>query len=118
MLLKLEVFTNPIIVVALVSVVTGTIKNLTFVPIYSAKCLNSKGTSFYEPIIKSIVSSGLMAIVFLLIGKLFVINSWIKLMFVAVICAVIGFGVSFIILFNKTELKRCLNLIKTKLLRR
>ena len=117
-LLKLEVFSNPIIVVALVSVVTGTIKNLTFVPIYSAKCLGAKGTVFFEPVIKSIASSILMAIIFLMVGKLFIINTWIKLMLVATICAIIGFGISFVILFNKTELKRCLNLIKTKLLRR
>ena len=113
--LKLNILKNPIIIVALVSVITGIIKNLTFTPIYSAKCLGAKSISFYEPILKSILSSCLMAILFLWVGKIIYINSWLKLIFVALICGIIGFGISFIVLFNKYEVNKCLKLVKTKL---
>lgn len=114
-LLKLNIFKNPIIVVALVSVITGIIKNLTFIPMYSAKCIGAKITVFYEPIVKSLISSGIMAIIFLLIGKLILIDSWIKLILVAIICGIIGFIISIIIMFNKTELRRSITLIKQKI---
>ena len=114
-LLKLNIFKNPIIVVALVSVVTGVIKNLTFIPMYSAKCIGAKITAFYEPIIKSLVSSGIMAAIFLVVGKLILIDSWLKLILVAVICGVIGFVISIVIMFNKTELKKSIKLIKNKI---
>ena len=113
--LKLNILKNPIIIVASVSVIIGIIKNLTFTPIYSAKCLGAKSTSFYEPIIKSIISSFVMSAIFVIIGKTFEINTWIELILVACICGIIGFIICFIILFNKTEIKKCLNLIKNKL---
>jgi len=70
-LLKLNIFKNPIIVVALVSVVTGVIKNLTFIPMYSAKCIGAKITAFYEPIIKSLISSRYPILIFFLFNTLF-----------------------------------------------
>lgn len=116
-LLKLGIFSNPIIVVAGVSVITGIIKNLTFIPIFSAKCLNIKKTSFYEPIVKSLISSGLMTLIFVFISKLFIINSWMSLILVALLCGLIGFILSFVVLFNKKEVKKFIILIKNKIKR-
>ena len=113
--LKLNIFNNPIIVVASISVVTGIIKNLTFVPMYSARCLGAKKKAFYGPILKSILSCVMMAIIFLIIGKLFIIDGWIKLILTAILCASIGFVISFAILFNKGELNKIIGLLKTKL---
>lgn len=113
--LKINIVKEPILIVASVSVIIGIIKNLTFIPIYSAKCLGAKATSFYEPIIKSILSSSVIAIIFLVIGKLVEINTWIHLILVAIVCGIIGFIICFVILFNKTEIKKCINLITNKL---
>ena len=100
-----------------VSVITGIIKNLTFIPIFSAKCLNIKKTSFYEPIVKSLISSGLMTLIFVFISKLFIINSWMSLILVALLCGLIGFILSFVVLFNKKEVKKFIILIKNKIKR-
>lgn len=117
-LLKLKLVSNPIYFVAGVSVITALIKNLTFTPIYAAKCLNIKKSSFYMPIIKSILSSSVMAIIFIFISKLININTWFKLLLIACICAVIGFVVSVLILFNKNELIKIKNIINNILKRK
>ena len=49
------------------------------------------------------------------IGKLILIDSWLKLILVAVVCGVIGFVISIVIMFNKTELKKSIKLIKNKI---
>ena len=114
-ILKLNLTDTPIYFVAGVSVITGLIKNLTFIPIYAAKCLNVEKTSFYMPIIKSILSSITMAFIFVIISKLIVINTWIKLLIIAVICAIIGFAVSVLILFDKNEREKVKNVLNTLL---
>lgn len=111
-LLKLNININPIIIVASVSVVTGIIKNLTFTPIYAAKCLNAKITIFYSSIFRSIFSSVVMYIVFGLVHSLFIIDSWLKLLEGAILCGIIGLVISALILFNKEELKKLFNNIK------
>ncbi len=105
-ILKLNLISEPIIVVAGVSVITGIIKNLTFTPMYSAKCLNAKLTSFYEPIIKSILSSSVIAVIFILISKILVVNSWFMLIIDAIICGIIGLVVSMFIMFNKEDISK------------
>lgn len=115
-ILKLNLISNPIFVVASVSVIIGIIKNLTFIPIYSAKCIGAKKTTFYEPIIKSLISSAMMAIVFFIFSKIFIIDSWLKLIIIASICGIIGGGISFIILFSKEEFKRLAEMLKKKIL--
>lgn len=111
-LLKLNIFKEPIIIVAGISAIIGTFRNLIFVPIYSAKCLNVKSTSFYSPIVRAILASILMAFAFLGISKIVLINSWIKLILMAGISAVVGFIISLIILFSPKEYLKIIDIIK------
>ena len=107
-LIKADVLTNPIYAVASVSVITGAIINLTFVPMYSAHCLGKAKTTFYEPILKSLISIVLLVGIFWGISKLIVINSWLKLLIVGAISSIIGIGVSIFIMFNKSEINKIL----------
>lgn len=115
--LKFNLFKEPIIVVAGISTIIGTIRNLIFVPIYSAKCLNAKTTSFYSPIIRSIISSILMTLAFLGISKLIIINSWLKLIVMAGLSAIVGFVISLVVLFSPKEYLKISDLIKSKILK-
>lgn len=114
-LLKLNIFSNPIIVVASVSAITGVIKNITFTPIYSAKCIGAKKSAFFEPIVKSIISSAAMAGIFIFISRTVAIDSWLKLIVVAIPCGIVGFIVSFVIMFNISDIKKYIVLIKRRL---
>ena len=115
--MKLHVATNPIYVVASVSVITGMIINLTFVPMYSAHCLNAPKTSFYGPIIKSLTSSAIMVLIFSFIAKTFTINTWMQLILASLLCAFIGGIVSMFIMFNKNELEKIFGVVKSKIVR-
>lgn len=115
LLLKFVPFINPLIIIAGVSAVTSTIKNLIFVPIYSAKCLEVDKKSFYPPIVKSVVSSLFMGAVFSIFTYTFDINSWLKLIIFAIICGALGFGISLLVLFDKEEVKKLISLIKNKI---
>jgi len=114
-LLKLNIFKSGIMVIAGFSVITCLIKNLTFTPIYSAHCLGIKKTTFYSPIIQTILNALTMFVVFSIINKIVVIDSWKMLILVAIICGIIGICISFLIMFNKNEKKKIIKIIKQKL---
>lgn len=113
-LLKLNIVSDGLYVIAGVSVITAIIRNLTFTPIYSAHCLGVKKTTFYFPIFQTLINSVIMFIIFAIINKIFTINSWLSLIGVAIIAAVFGLLVSFCIMFNKDEKSKIINIIKSK----
>ena len=85
---------------------------LAFVPIYAAMNLKVKLTTFYKPLIKSIIVS-IFIIGMFLIGEHFVqINTWTNLIFIAMIFGGIGYGLSFITLLNKNEKIKIINKVK------
>ncbi len=114
-LLKLELFANPIIVVASVSVVIGIIKNMTFTPMYAAKCLNQNLFVFYKALFRSIFSNIVLAIFFVAVSKLFVIDTWLKLITIAIVCGSIGFLINMLLLFNFNDIKKIFLLVRNKL---
>lgn len=116
-LLKFKVFASPVIVIASVSAITMAIKNLTFIPIYSAKCLNVRSYEFYSTILRTLISGLVLLIVFSLIKNMFNINSWISLLSSALISGIVGFVLEIFVLFKKEELNRIYKFILSKLKR-
>lgn len=101
--IKFGLVSNGIYLIASLSVIISIIKNLTFTPMYSAKCLGKSKKIFYKPILQSILSSCVLFIIFKIVGNIFVINSWVKLIILASLSAAIGVIVTYFIMFNKVE---------------
>lgn len=102
-------FTNlGIYAVAGTSIITGTLVNITFVPIYVAKkCLNVKWNTFYPIIFKYVGTSlGLIGILYLIkifIDKFNITYNWITVFATAIVTGIIGLIINYCLLFNKEE---------------
>ena len=93
-----------IIYIALVGAFYNTLRVLTFLPIYGAKCLNFKLTTFYPVILRNALSVVILVIISVAINLFFEIDSWFKLIGCAVVIALIGLVTNVLTLFNKEEL--------------
>lgn len=112
-------FTNlGIYAIAGISILVGTIKNLTFTPIYASKCLNISKKTFYPTIFKCLFSSVLLIVCFTFIGSIFKITNWLYLIAICGISGVIGLIINFIVLFNKTERDQFIIMIKSKIFKK
>jgi len=118
-LLKLNVAPGyEIVIISGVSVFTSIIKNLTFTPMFSAKCLKVKITTFYSTIFTGILSAISLIVVFYVISKQFVINTWLQLITTCVICGFIGIVINYFILFNRNQRIEFFNTLKKIVKRR
>lgn len=103
--------------VAATSIITGTLVNITFVPIYVAKrCLGLKWNTFY-PIILKYVGTSVGLIVILYIMKIFIDKfnftyNWIIVFGTAVVTGIIGLIINYCLLFNKEEKGQFKNTLK------
>lgn len=103
-LLGLNLFEGyEIVVISGVSVFTSIIKNLTFTPMYAAKCLNANLMVFYKTIISGVISAIVLILCFFAISTIINPTTWISLIACAFICGVVGIFVNYFILLNKTE---------------
>lgn len=108
-----------IFAVAGVSKVVGLIVNLTYLPIYSAKCLKVKWTTFYPIIFRYMGTTLVMVAAFAVVRGIYgVANSWISFLVLLCICGIIGCLINYFMLFNKEEHKivndRVLRIIRRK----
>lgn len=97
-----------------VSSVYGIIRNLTFTPIYAAKCLDFKLWTFYPVIFKNLFNIALLMIIENIVKYFIIPNSWIMLIVNGMICVVIGSIVTLVIMFDAQDRKMIIN----KILRR
>jgi O-antigen/teichoic acid export membrane protein len=82
------------------------VRSLTFLPIYGAKCLNLKWTTFYFVIFKNLFLLILLIIVLGWLKRYIVINDWIGFILYAVfISAVTGISIAFFMLNKDQKLK-------------
>lgn len=88
------------------------VRLLTFLPIYGAKCLDFKITTFYPAIFKNVISVTILIIVAYLVGGIFSINSWIKLILACAFIGILGLAINMFILFSKQERAESLKIIK------
>ena len=117
-LLSLNIFKGyEIVVISGVSVFTSIIKNLTFTPIYAAKCLNTNITVFYKTIFTGMISAIILIITFAFISNIINPITWPSLIICALICGLFGIIINYIILLNHNEREIFKNSIKSMLLR-
>ena len=104
-----------IVLISGVNVFISIVKNLTFTPMYSAYCLNIKKNSFYPTIFNGILSAIILSVIFYIIRIIHIPTSWVALLFSAFICTTFGLIANFLILFNKNQRKKVVDIIKNKL---
>lgn len=91
------------------------LRNMTFTPIYAAKCLNLKWNEFYISIFKGILCCLVMLIVCILFRKIILIDNWIKLISVAIISSIITLYINLYIMYNRDERKEIIGICYKKI---
>lgn len=74
-----------------------------FAPLYAAHTLKVKWTTFYFPLFKGMLSSAVILGCFYFVNSRILIDSWLKLAIVGVVCGIAGYLINYIILLNKDE---------------
>ena len=100
--------------IAGVSSILMALRSIFFVPMYAAHLLKRKLTTFYPSIIRGWINFALLFVIFAFINSLFTLDSWVKLVAVCAAAAVIGYIISAVVLFKKSELKKILNKVTGK----
>ncbi|MBQ8184494.1 MAG: MATE family efflux transporter [Lachnospiraceae bacterium] len=101
--------------IAGVSTIIGLVRNLTFTPIYAAKCLDLKWNYFYGDIGMGLVSISCIYVLGLASQWLFPIDSWMGLIVVGCCTGVLALGVNFLIVLRKSEREMIFAKLKEKL---
>ena len=101
-----------------ISSILSVIRALFFLPIYGGKCINIGPKVFYKPMFINVVALAVITAVGLLIGKIFLIDSWMKLILAAITLGIIGLLVNYLILFSKEDKIRAKDIFFTKVLKR
>lgn len=101
-----------IIYIACVGAFYNILRVLTFLPIYGAKCLDFKKTTFYPAILKNTLSVVILVVVAFGINSVLHINSWIKMIIACMLLGIIGLIINIFILFNKEERNENIVLVK------
>lgn len=102
-------------IIAGVSTVFSLIKSFTFLPLYGAKCLKFKLTTFYPIIFKNFVCISIITILSVLIKNFIAIDGWITLIVCAGLTCLLSCLINFYTLFNKEDRIDVINGIKKKL---
>lgn len=92
-----------IFAVAGVSTTTAIIKNLTFTPMYSAKCLGISRMTFYPTIFRYLFSSSVIIFIYTIIFRFTSIYSWKVFFSSGILCTLIGGACNYLFLFNSDE---------------
>lgn len=90
---------------------------LIFVPIYAAHNLEENILTFYPPLLRGIISSILMIVLFRAVLSIYEITSWAGLICMAAVCGMIGYTINYCIVFSAEEKKKVLALIREKVRR-
>jgi O-antigen/teichoic acid export membrane protein len=82
------------------------LRSITFLPIYGAKCLGLKWSTFYPLILKNLFLSVVITIAFLLVKKYLIINTWFNFITMAImICIITAMLMGFFILSKDQKAK-------------
>jgi hypothetical protein len=103
--------------IAGVSVVVGLIRNMVFTPIYAAKCLEVKWTTFYSDIFMGLASIGIITVVAMLSKLVLPMDNWITFFVSGGFMGCVALGLNFFIVLGKTERQMVLEKVMSKLKR-
>ncbi len=88
-----------------------------FQPFYTAKLLNIKVSVFFKSIFRNCVVFGVVYIFFSCFKSFFRMESWFGFIFAIGVSGLIGYAISFLLLFDKNEFRSTISLIKSKIKR-
>ena len=100
-----------IIYIASVGAFYNVLRLLTFMPIYSAKCLDFKLTTFYPPIFKNALSVVVLSVFAFMLNSFVPVNSWIMFIAVCAVTAIVGIAANMFTLFSRGERAELLALV-------
>jgi len=103
-----------LMIIAGTSTIMEIIRVLVFLPMYGAKCIKCKKSTFYPIILKNTISFVAITGIGFLMKRVCSINSWGKLLVVLIILGIIGFALNLVFLLNKEDRTKFLSKIKTK----
>ena len=86
-----------------------------FVPMYAAWCLKIKFSTFYGPLLRGVLNVCIMGGVLVFLSFVFHGNNWFQFLIICGFSALIGYVITFFIIFDKAERNRVLALIKSKI---
>ena len=92
-----------IIYIAAVGAFYNVVRLISFLPIYGAKCLDFKLTTFYPVIAKNVLSVIVLSGIAIALNIILSIKSWILLFLGCVIVGLIGIITNVLILFSRDE---------------
>ncbi|WP_127836925.1 lipopolysaccharide biosynthesis protein [Clostridium prolinivorans] len=92
-------------IIAGTSTIVAVIRTLTFLPIYGAKCLNFKKTTFYPLIVRNTISVVIVTLISFFIKNKIIVNTWIRFFIICIITAIIGIFINIILILEKEERK-------------
>lgn len=101
----LKTTTLGVFAIPLVSAGVGLVRNLCFIPVYAARCLDIKWWSLYPSILKGVICAAVMMAICFAYKSLLShnVSSWFEFITAAVLCAGISFIINIFILFSKRE---------------
>ncbi|MCR5753323.1 MAG: polysaccharide pyruvyl transferase family protein [Acetatifactor sp.] len=91
-------------------------KVLLFTPVYAAKILRVKWQTFYSPLAKGGITSGLCLAIFFAMHRLLPIHSWITFLMVCGSSLLIGYVISFFIVLTKENRRRVVAMMPKKII--
>lgn len=100
-----------IIYIASVGAFYNVLRLLTFMPIYSAKCLDFKLTTFYPPIFKNALSVVVLSVFAFALNSFVSVNSWIMFISVCAVTAIVGIAANMFTLFSRSERAELMSLV-------
>lgn len=103
--------------IAGVSVVVGLIRNMVFTPIYAAKCLEVKWTTFYGDIFMGLASIGIITVVAMLSKLVLPMDNWITFFLCGGFMGCVALVLNFFIVLRKAERQMMLDKVVSKLKR-
>lgn len=102
-----------LIIVGVSSVVTG-VGYLTFVPLYVARMMKMKWTTFYVPALKCLPVTAMVMAVGWAARHFIAATGWIGLIAECAVTGVAGLAISFVVLLNSADRRRLLALVRSR----
>lgn len=106
-----------IYIIAGVSTIFTLIRSFTFLPLYGAKCVKLKMTTFYPTILKNTLSTFFVTLFAFILKKIIPITSWLLFFLLSIIIVVLAFTINILVLLNKEERRSLLDMVKNKIKR-
>lgn len=75
-------------------------------PIYMAKCLKIRWFSFYPVIFRHLISGVIMTLVITVLANYVIVNSWISLIFWAIVSSLLGLIIHIVIMIDRNDIDK------------